>query len=1634
MKKKMNLLTRSVSLVMASLLVVPSVGLAADSGQASQAFSDLPSTHWASAALNHWQQLGIVEGYEDGTIRPEKLISRAEFATVMNRIFGYQAEAESAGSDVPAGAWYRAEMAKAVEAGYYTPDASGNVMPDAPLSRAEAVVALQTIFGLAASDGSASTFSDVAQLDEATKNAIQTFSSLGYVEGFEDGTFRPEATLTRAQLMTLAERLVGYLGKDAAETTAGEVNGNVVVNHSDVVLKDTVIDGNLYLTPGIGDGDVKLSHVTVKGKTFINGGGEHSISVENSELGEVEVNKKDNHVRLFVTGSSSVGSVTLSSGAKLESSDVSGDGFREVIIHSNIDHADLFGSFGKVSTQQQNENDAPPLISISGTVDELNLNSTSKVTLSDNTVVKTLNADPKAKDSSVEGNGTIEQMNNQAGGFKVKGAEMPVSTGGPVIMPGAPTSSNNKVAVLDAKISQGVVIGAAKVETAASIPAGHHLVVQVSASKPAVPSASSLAPSGDGVTDPYTAGSDIAIADEQTAKYVTIYQVNPSNRVVKYHQFALDASLINHYWQLSFSDEFTGSDIDSNKWTYDIGTGSGGWGNNELEYYTDRTENAKVDNGELVITARKESYGGMNYTSARMKTMGKHAQKYGKIEVRAKTPAGTGLWPAIWMLPEDNAYGVWASSGEIDIMENKGRLPHEVYGTIHYGEEYPGNTYTGKAYQFPNNDSVENYHVYGLEWEPGELRWYVDGQLYQTQNDWYSKSLYQPANNTYPAPFDKPFHLLINLALGGNFDGGLNPADSLFPNTMKVDYVRMFDMVGQPYREPTPPAALKEDLPSGAQLPRLDGNLLYNSSLTEDEPNVANLLNNPSDPNTSVPNTDYWSLFQGEGGVGAVSVDDLDGTKYAKISITNGGSQAYSVQLLNTLSIAKGRFYKLSFDAKSTASRPLTVKVTGGASRGFAAYSQANTVTLTDQVKHYEMSFQMKQDTDIAARTEFNAGLNANAVWIGNARVEEIDHIEVDYDAAKEPLDGDDNRVYNGSFDQGDQTRMNYWHVETWGSAEATASVSEQDRWLALNVTGAGDSSPASVQLLQKGVQLIQGQTYDVSLDASTVADRPIEIELLSKDGTVSYGTQSVTLNSRNFDHFKVSFPAVPASDDEAQLIIRLGGAQASNILLDNIKLIQTSLYIGPDVKLFPLTNGGFDGTILPWQVANAGGFATAALSGEEAKIAVSASGGTDPWSIMFMQDGLPLSKRMTYTVEFSARSTTPRQMEIDLENASYTRFFDQTVNLTNEMQRYKFEFKMTKDDTTALKFFLGKVAGEAITSAHDVYIDDVVVEVKGARQYANLLQTGTFDDSSSAGWDSFFNSGEVTGSLTTDDGKLKASLSGTGGQNWNAQVLYNGLSLTKDKAYQLTFDIRSTVDRDVNVVVEHNGDPYTKYLDHTIGATVTGSTYSYLFTMPADDAGAHLNFLLGMIGSPVSVSHDVYFDNVSLVEVNPLPLPPAEGHALLNGDFDANVDSWSVYKADGSDAQISAVDGKMQVLFPSYDGWEKWSTQVYQNGLKLEAGKTYELKFDATADPSKEIRVEVLRADGSTHLLDAQLLTPDTTNHTNTYTFEVPVGSDTEQNAKLAFLLGGNHLDGADFPDGAIITLDSISITEVTP
>ncbi|MBC8059996.1 MAG: RICIN domain-containing protein [Clostridiaceae bacterium] len=229
-------------------------------------------------------------------------------------------------------------------------------------------------------------------------------------------------------------------------------------------------------------------------------------------------------------------------------------------------------------------------------------------------------------------------------------------------------------------------------------------------------------------------------------------------------------------WNLVWQDEFS-QPLSSSNWSYDIGTGSSGWGNNELEYYTNRSQNIQVTNGNLEITALKEAYGGMNYTSARIKSKGLKQFTYGKIEARIKLPSGQGIWPAFWMLGSNIDSVGWPKCGEIDIMERVNNNAF-VNGTVHWDS----NGYASFGRTSGNLD-FSQYHTYTIEWDSKYIRWFVDGAQ-------YNEILIE--NNTgNTEEFQKPFYLLLNLAVGGNWPGSPDGATP-FPAKMYVDYVRVY--------------------------------------------------------------------------------------------------------------------------------------------------------------------------------------------------------------------------------------------------------------------------------------------------------------------------------------------------------------------------------------------------------------------------------------------------------------------------------------------------------------------------------------------------------------------------------------------------------------------------------------------------------------------------------------------------------------------------------------------------------------------------------------------------------------------------------------------------------------------------
>ncbi len=367
-----------------------------------------------------------------------------------------------------------------------------------------------------------------------------------------------------------------------------------------------------------------------------------------------------------------------------------------------------------------------------------------------------------------------------------------------------------------------------------------------------------------------------------------------------------------------WSDEFDDSAVNPANWSYALGNWmtdddgnfiTSGWGNDEQQFYTD--QNASVHDGILTIAARQENHsdpaqGTYSYTSARLSTQHKFSVCGGRVEVRARCDEGKSLWPAIWMLPEDSFYGTWAASGEIDIMEGWGSTPEKICGTLHFGDVWPNNQYVTKEYQFPDGKTTNDWHTYAIEWQRGEIRWYVDDVLYSTQTDWYS------VDRDSPAPFDQNFYLILNLAVGGKFDGidekYADPA--VFANGEKhfdIDYVRVYDLA------------------DGFSATRL---------------------------------TSLYLDTHLEGGDAVIT----DRSNYNTFDIYSTGSYPSGVAgMIRNTSFRKGQTYTLSFDVSSSVSREMAVSAEDSSRKCWLN----ETFSIGTSPKHFRCSLTVPEDMQL---------------------------------------------------------------------------------------------------------------------------------------------------------------------------------------------------------------------------------------------------------------------------------------------------------------------------------------------------------------------------------------------------------------------------------------------------------------------------------------------------------------------------------------------------------------------------------------------------------------------------------------------------------------------------------------------
>ncbi|MGG1551960.1 S-layer homology domain-containing protein [Paenibacillus ferrarius] len=399
------------------------VETAAESVPSMTAFTDTAS-HWASQEIDRWSQKGIINGYEDHSFKPDASVSRAEFISLITRVFGYSSLKSGAFADVSQGSWYADAIAKAAAAGIVTGDAEGQFRPGAPISRQEAAVVLYRAFDLQTRNPKAfEQFGDASAVAEWSKQAVSALFENGYVTGRMDGMFAPQSSVTRAEFVKMLDGITGEL-KNEAGTYTGNIQSNVVINTRDVNLKNMTIAGDLYITQGVGDGNISLDHVQVRGRTIVRGGGEHSIVINSSTLqGQLLVLKEDGKVRIVMQGDSSIPKVQLQSGALLETDSLTGSGFGDVQVAGTIAAGQdimLDGHFSSISVEApgvtvqvtdgsvdaitiQKSAVGSEVKIISGSVRELNVLSPTAIALTGGTV-DNLKVQPSAAGTSVSMN------------------------------------------------------------------------------------------------------------------------------------------------------------------------------------------------------------------------------------------------------------------------------------------------------------------------------------------------------------------------------------------------------------------------------------------------------------------------------------------------------------------------------------------------------------------------------------------------------------------------------------------------------------------------------------------------------------------------------------------------------------------------------------------------------------------------------------------------------------------------------------------------------------------------------------------------------------------------------------------------------------------------------------------------------------------------------------------------------------------------------------------------------------------------------------------------------------------------------------------------------------------------------
>ena len=987
-----------------------------------------------------------------------------------------------------------------------------------------------------------------------------------------------------------------------------------------------------------------------------------------------------------------------------------------------------------------------------------------------------------------------------------------------------------------------------------------------------------------------------------------------------------EADLLKQGYKLKWKDDFNGDSL--NKADWNVETHEPGWVNSEWQAYVDSADNIQVKDGKLLLKPIKtvDKDGNASYTSGRINTQGRHDFKYGYFECRAKVPTGKGYLPAFWMMPTDeNLYGQWPKCGEIDIMEVMGQETNKAYGTIHYGEPHAQSqgTYSVSA----ADNFADNYHTYAVDWEPGKITWYIDGIKYHEESDWFSAKENQ-GTVAYPAPFDQPFYMILNLAVGGSWVGYPDESTTYDDQQFAIDYVKVYqkDSYDENVKKPEKEVIFKE----------ADTNGNY---ITNGEFSVAEDLSDDVD----------WKFLTAEGGKGSAKIEN----KEIVISTTEAGKQDYSIQLVQpNLPIRKGGTYTVSFDAYADATRTMKVDVSAP-DRSFARYLADTDVDLTTQKQTYTYTFKMEKADDANGRLEFNLGKTASTAAV------HITNVKVTWDGKRDTgnektILADGNSVYNGSFQEG-ENRLGYWDIVN--DANASVSVTDLADGRRLKVTSAAGTESGKVLVGQKDLALMNGTNYVLSFSSQAAAAKSMNVTVAGKEYTAELD------NEKKSYSFKFT-----QDSDNKDISFDLG--LGTTVWLDDVRIDEDTL----------IKNGSFNAGFSGYEVychedASETHVVDSQTEQNAADFTIKNTGDAD-WKIQLKQNNVKLENGKCYRLSMKMKSSLDRTVSYALQRngavhktssggEDWYPYCQKQVSLTNDYQTFTSTFKMTEetDDGTIFNIAMG---GGNITQQHRICIDDIVLEEIDESELEpevrgdNLLKNGDFSNGTND-WNIWAITKPAVATSAVLNGSVAYKISDVGTADWNIQLKQGGINLEQGCEYRLAFKVISTEARTIKVgFMDKNTQNWYGGSDVSLENNKEKNVVCK-FTMTNDtDAESLMLISMGKIegeDTPVSdiTLSDFYLEKLEASAITPKPL-----NVNLFKNADLNSDGvWETEIYGGADGD-SKIENGTAIFHLTKLGTDDWAPQFKQVDLQIEQGCTYRLSMNVNSTIARDIIFKV--------------------------------------------------------------------------